>query len=195
MSRKLYLALALLPAVAGTHALALGLGGMRLQSALDQPFVGEIDLVDVKPDELDSVKVQIAPQAEFNRAGTERYHHLSKLRFSAQISPSGNPVIRVSSREPMREPYMDFLVEVLWPKGRLVKQYTLLLDPPVTASRSAPRIEQPVVDARPARTASSTSAPAPTRAASMSNATQAPPPAATKTGVARRPDCGQFQTG
>ena len=178
MSRKLYRVLALLPALAGTQALALGLGGMRLQSALDQPFVGEIDIVDVKPDELDAVKAQIAPQAEFNRAGTERYHHLSKLRFSAQISPSGNPVIRVSSREPMREPYMDFLVEVLWPKGRLVKQYTLLLDPPVTASRSAPRIEQPVVDARPARTASSTSAPAPTRAASMSNATQAPPPAA-----------------
>jgi len=173
MSRKLYLAFALLSALAGTHAHALGLGGLRLQSALDQPFLGEIDLIDAKPDELDAIKVQIAPQAEFSRAGTERYHHLTRLRFSPQVSARGNPVIRVSSREPMREPYMDFLVEVVWPKGRLVKQYTLLLDPPVTASRSAPPIEQPVVDARPARARAATSVPA-----SATATPKAPPPAA-----------------
>ena len=148
MSRTFYLALTLVPALAGAPVYALGIGGMRLQSALNQPFVGEIELLDVKPDELDSVKVQIAPQAEFNRAGTERYHYLAKLRFSPQLSPRGGPVIRVTSREPIREPYMDFLVEVQWPTGRLVKQFTLLLDPPVTSPRSAPRVEQAVAPAR-----------------------------------------------
>jgi len=186
MSRKLYLALALVLALAGMQVHALGLGGMRLQSALDQPFVGEIDLVDVKPDELDSVKVQIAPQAEFSRTGTERYHHLTKLRFSAQISPRGNPVIRVSSREPMREPYMDFLVEAVWPAGRLVKQYTLLLDPPVTASRSAPRIEQPIVEARPAR-AAAPGVPAVAPVSAAATAPQAPPPAARPARIAAPP--------
>ncbi len=148
MACKLKLAFALVPAVIATQAYALGLGGMRLQSALDQPFTAEIDLLDVKPDELDAVKAQVASQAEFARSGTERYHHLTKLRFSPQISPRGKPVIRVSSREPIREPYMDFLVEVVWPKGRLVKQYTLLLDPPVTAGRAAPAIASPAIEGR-----------------------------------------------
>ncbi len=153
MSRKLFVAssvsLAVSLTLAGADALALGVGGLRVQSALNQPFVGEIDLLDVKPDELDGVKAQIAGLAEFSKVGAERYHYLTKLRFSPQLSPRGKAVIRVSSREPIREPYMDFLMEVLWPKGRLVREYTVLLDPPVTAGRSAPRIEQPLAQPRP----------------------------------------------
>lgn len=139
-------ALALALAVADAHA--LGLGGLRVQSALNQPFVGEIALLDVKPDELDTVKVQIASADEFTKAGSERYRYLSELRFRPQISPRGETVIRVSSREPIREPYMDFLLEVTWPKGRLVKGYTVLLDPPVTDGRRQSRIEPPVVEPR-----------------------------------------------
>ncbi|WP_295388103.1 FimV/HubP family polar landmark protein [uncultured Thiodictyon sp.] len=178
MSHKLCLAPALVLALASGSAHALGIGGIRLQSALDQPFVGEIDLVDVKPDELDGVKVQIAPQTEFSRAGTERYHYLTKLRFSPQISPRGNPVIRVSSKEPMREPYMDFLVEVVWPKGRLVKQYTVLLDPPVTTARSAPRVAPAVVDVRPPPSTPVRAAAPPEPTAPARPAKAAPPAAA-----------------
>lgn len=152
MSRKHFvmstLSLAVALSLAGPDAIALGVGGLRVQSALNQPFVGEIDLLDVKPDELDSVKAQIAGAEEFGKAGAERYHYLTKVRFSPQISPRGKAVLRVSSREPIREPYMDFLVEVQWPKGRVVKEYTVLLDPAVTAERSSPRIEQPVSRAR-----------------------------------------------
>lgn len=135
-------------ALATADVQALGLGGLRVQSALNQPFVGEIALLDVKPDELDAVKVQIASAEEFSKAGSERYHYLSRLRFSPQLSPRGEPVIRISSREPIREPYMDFLVEVAWPKGRLVKGYTVLLDPPATDGRRPPLIDQPVVQPR-----------------------------------------------
>jgi pilus assembly protein FimV len=155
MSRKLFVAstlsLAVSLALAGASAHALGVGGMRVQSGLNQPFAGEIDLLDVKPDELDSIKAQIASVSEFGKAGAERYHYLTKLRFTPQISPRGHTVVRVSSREPIREPYMDFLMEVQWPKGRLVREYTVLLDPPVTAGRSAPRVEQPVAQPRPVR--------------------------------------------
>ncbi len=170
-------ALALALAVGDVHA--LGLGGLRVQSALNQPFVGEIALLDVKPDELDTVKVQIASAEEFGKAGAERYHYLSRLRFSPQISPRGETVIRVSSREPVREPYMDFLLEVTWPKGRLVKGYTVLLDPPVTDGRRPSRIERPVVEPRGvaaaarADTGSGAAAPAP-----APRQRQAPPPPA-----------------
>lgn len=169
-------ALALALAAAEVHA--LGLGGLRIQSALNQPFVGEIALLDVKPDELDAIKVQIASAEEFSKAGSARYQYLSGLRFSPQISPRGETVIRVSSREPIREPYIDLLVEVTWPKGRLVKGYTVLLDPPVTDGRRTSRIDRPVVEPRTAvnraapdaRTFAAAPA-APTRAAQPS-----PPP-------------------
>ncbi len=143
MSRKLILAsavsLALLPGVAA----ALGLGGIRTQSALNEPFFAEIDLVDARRDELDAIKVLLAPAEDFQRAGAPRPHFLTRLRFQPQISPQGRPVIVVTSSEPVREPFLDFLIELNWPQGRMVKGYTVLLDPPVTLDRRAPRVERP----------------------------------------------------
>ena len=145
MTRKLVLAsavsLALLPGV----ATALGLGGIRAQSALNEPFFAEIDLVDAKPDELDAIKVLLAPPEEFERAGSPRPHFLTRLRFQPQVSPQGRPVILVTSSDPVREPFLDFLVELNWPQGRMVKGYTVLLDPPVTLDRRAPRVERAAV--------------------------------------------------
>ncbi|WP_295408686.1 FimV/HubP family polar landmark protein [uncultured Thiocystis sp.] len=129
--------------LAGTDASALGLGGIRTLSVLNQPFSGEIDIHDVNPDELDAIKVSIASQEAFNKAGIERYYYLTKLTFTPGLSPQGKPVIRVSSREPIREPYMDVLVDINWPRGQLVKEYTILLDPPVLANRRAPRVDTP----------------------------------------------------
>ncbi|MGE5154343.1 MAG: FimV/HubP family polar landmark protein [Bdellovibrio bacteriovorus] len=171
------MASALALALAVTDVQALGLGGLRVQSALNQPFVGEIALLDVKPDELDTVKVQIASVEEFRKAGSERYHYLTQLRFSPQISPRGETVVRISSREPLREPYMDLLLEVTWPKGRLVKGYAVLLDPPATDGRRPSRIEQPVVSARSApATARGDSGPADAKPA-VRQRPASPPPA------------------
>ena len=116
----------------------LGVGGIRTESALNQPFAAEIDLVGANPDELDAVKVTLASEAEFAKRGADRQHYLTKLSFKPQISPRGKPVVRVTSAEPIREPYMNLLIEVAWPKGRLVREYTVLLDPPVTARRAPP---------------------------------------------------------
>ncbi len=163
MFRKHVLASAMALALAGGDVLALELGGMRTLSALNQPFVGEIDLLDVKPDELDAVKAGIASQEAFSEAGLERYQYLTKLQFSPQISTQGHTVIRVTSREPIREPYIDFLVEVAWPNGQLVKEYTVLLDPPATTGRATPRIDAPVASSL---SASASGEPAPASAES-----------------------------
>jgi pilus assembly protein FimV len=129
--------------LAGTDVSALGLGGIRTLSRLNQPFAGEIDLYDVKPEDIDTLSVKIASQEAFAKAGLERYYYLSKLTFIPEISPQGQAVIRVASREPIREPYMDLLIEVYWPTGQLVKEYTVLLDLPVLAKRQALPVEPP----------------------------------------------------
>ena len=145
MFRKAILASMLSLLLVSGPALALGLGGIHTESALNQPFAAEIDLVGANPDELDAVKVVLASEAVFAKRGTDRQHYLTKLRFKPQISPRGKPVVRVTSTDPVREPYMDFLIEVVWPQGRLVREFTVLLDPPVSARRTIPAVERPVV--------------------------------------------------
>lgn len=149
MVRKWVLASAISLALSPPGVAALGLGELRTDSALNEPFVAEIALIDVKPDELDTVKASLAPDAEFEKVGAERFFYLTKLRFSPQISPQGRPILRVTSREPIREPFLDFLVEVNWPAGRLVREYTVLLDPPTTRDRRARRQIRDAVVAAP----------------------------------------------
>jgi pilus assembly protein FimV len=157
MSRQVIQASLLILALTGTDAYALGLGGLRTESALNQPFVGEIDLFDVKPDELDTVKATLATADAFAKSGIERYHFLTQLAFAPRMSERGGAVIRITSREPIREPFMDFLVEVVWPAGQLVKEFTVLLDPPSTSERPAPAVRPPAIaDRRPAGPSSST---------------------------------------
>ncbi|MGA7982001.1 MAG: FimV/HubP family polar landmark protein [Chromatiaceae bacterium] len=144
MFRKLILASAVSLALAPAGAGAMGLGGIRTQSALYEPFEGEIDLLGVKLDQLDTLKVGLAPDAEFAKVGAPLPHQVSRLRFKAQVSPEGRPVIRITSQAPIREPYLDFLVQVNSSEGRLVKEYTVLLDPPTTVKRSPPRVRQAV---------------------------------------------------
>lgn len=159
MSRTLMFGLVILWSLVGSSAHALGLGGLHAQSALNQPFVGEIELLDAKPDELDTVKAGLAPAEAFTAAGIERFHFLSRLSFEPAVSARGTPVIRVSSREPIREPFLDFLVELVWPDGRLVREYTVLLDPPGLTERSAPVAVAPAT----AEPSATTTAEPPTR--------------------------------
>lgn len=144
MSRKLFQASVLTLAMASPEAFALGLGGLSTQSALNQPFVGEIELFDVKPDELDTLQLTLASPEAFTREGLERYHFLTRLEFTPLARPDGTTVVRVSTRDPVREPYLDFLVTAVWPQGRLMKGYTVLLDPPLMRRERAPAISAPV---------------------------------------------------
>ncbi|MCB2261951.1 MAG: tetratricopeptide repeat protein [Candidatus Thiosymbion ectosymbiont of Robbea hypermnestra] len=133
------LSLALAPNLAG----ALALGDIRAWSALGEPFAGRIELLDVAPDELDTLEVRLASQAEFDQASTPRPHFLTGLKFEPRISPEGRAMIRVTSRRPVREPFLDFLIEIAWPQGRLVGAYTVLLDPPATRGTPSPEAATP----------------------------------------------------
>lgn len=134
--RKLAVALALVGGLGSNMANALGLGDAELQSYLNERLDARIALReanDVSPDE---VLVDLAPSAAFQRVGIERSFFLNNLQFSVSTAPDGQLVIDVSSDEPVREPYLNFLVEVTWPNGRLLREYSLLIDPPTYAEES-----------------------------------------------------------
>ncbi len=133
---------------------ALGLGDIRLSSALNEPLRAEIELLSASPEELNNIKIQLASAETFTRYGIDRPLFLTRLQF--EVAKSGRAdgnVIRVSSVDPIREPFVTFLVEASWSRGRLLREYTLLLDPPTFAP-------PPVAQAPQAVTAPTRSAPA-----------------------------------
>ncbi len=119
----------LLPLTAG----ALGLGEIRLRSALNQPFVAEIPVTGDSAGELTQLTVQLAPAATFERFGLDRPRFLDDLSFKVQQDGS-QAVVRVTSSQPVSEPFISLLLDVSWPQGRLLREYTVLLDPPAFAS-------------------------------------------------------------
>ena len=123
-------ALALLLALPSA-AFALGLGDIHLLSPLNAPLDAEIELVDVAADELSTVQVQLASRDTFARYGLEMPPYLSTVQLKTVRTPDGREVIRLKSFEPISEPFVTLLVEVNWSRGRLVREYTMLLDPPV----------------------------------------------------------------
>jgi pilus assembly protein FimV len=140
MFRKLSLALAVSAALSSAGALALGLGEIVTKSALNENFNADIALVDVNPADIDGVKVTLASSDAYARAGLDRSFFLSRLRFEPLVLDNGDTVVRITTNDPVREPFLNFLLEVNWPKGRLIREYTVLLDPPVTLARRPPPI-------------------------------------------------------
>lgn len=128
--RKLATAAAVSLALASGGAFGLGLGDIEMRSALNQPMSAEIPLTSVQAGELDGMIVKLADEAAFARAGIDRSAALTDLTFSVDSS-AGRPVIRIASNRPVVEPFLNFLLEVDWPQGRMVREYTVLLDPPV----------------------------------------------------------------
>jgi len=135
--RKLATAAAVSLALASGSAKALILGEIEMRSALNQPIDAEIELSSVADGELEGMQVQLASQEAFSRAGIERSRVLTDLRFKVTKNASGQPSIQISSRKPVLEPFLNFLVDVEWRGGRLVREYTVLLDPPVFMTPSA----------------------------------------------------------
>ena len=152
--RNLVLAIAAATALTSEMAYALGLGEVTLKSALNQPLMAEIELLDAKTLAPGEVVPVLASAEDFNRAGVDRQYFLTDLTFTPVLRPDGKSVIRVSSTKPVREPYLNFLIEVLWPSGRLLREYTLLLDPPLyspeIAASVAPQLPVAAPVSRPA---------------------------------------------
>ena len=115
---------------------ALGLGEIEVNSALNQRLNADIELLSADPEETEKIIVKLASRKEFSRAGLDRPYLLSDLRFKSTVV-DGVTQINVSSGSPIREPFINFLIEVDWPKGHLLREYTILLDPPVFMTQSA----------------------------------------------------------
>ena len=118
----------LLAAPAG--AWALGLGDIELQSALNQPFRAEIAL-SATTDEMQGLRVTLAAPDTFDRYGLDRPGFLNSFEFRVVADRSGRNVVQVTSRESIAEPFVTLLLEATWPRGRTLREYTVLLDPPV----------------------------------------------------------------
>lgn len=146
---KLSKTIAMMGLLAPLGASALGVGDIRLHSGLNQSLNAEIPLVLSGADSLDDVKVSLAGPEAFAKAGVERQYFLTKLQFSTVQKSNGQYAILVSSREVMREPFLNFLVEVNWPQGRVLREFTVLLDPPASlpeeamAETAPPAVERP----------------------------------------------------
>lgn len=145
MVRKLALAVLFTLGSAPLSVYGIGLGDMKTYSALNQNFKGEIQLLSVPQGELDTMRVKLASREAFAKVGSEYMHILNRLRFEPVRRKDGSAVILVTSREVIREPFLDFLVEVNWPNGRLVKEYTVLLDPPLTTKRRPAETSKPKI--------------------------------------------------
>lgn len=192
----LALAAALLVASGGVHA--LGLGKLNVQSALGETMRAEIDITSLSPEEAASLKVRVAPVDTYRSSGIEYNQVLTATQV--QIARrDGRTVLRVTSDRAVQEPFVDVILELTWSSGRLVREYTLLFDPPALP-KPAPVITAPPAMAAapaPAQAASSeavpAAAPAVTSALPRNGAAPAPAPAPAPA-VARAPAPAQVQT-
>ncbi|RXU16851.1 hypothetical protein B1F70_09370, partial [Pseudomonas syringae] len=115
--RKLVLAIAAASALSSGMAQALGLGELSVKSTLNQPLVAEIELTEAQGLNATQVVPSLATTADFAQAGVTRQAFLNDLTFTPVINASGKSVLRITSSKPVREPYVKFLVQVLWPNG------------------------------------------------------------------------------
>jgi pilus assembly protein FimV len=119
-----------------TTGFTLGLGEIEVNSALNQRLNAEIELLSTTPEDTENIIVKLASRKEFSRAGLDRPYLLNDLRFKSEII-DGVAHIKVSSGSPIREPFINFLIEIDWPNGHLLREYTVLLDPPVFMTQTA----------------------------------------------------------
>ena len=147
--RKTLLASSILAIPSLAHA--LGLGGIEVKSGLNEPLNAEIQVIQAAPGEADGLAVALASAEDFARVGIDRARMDMPLNFAVGKTSNGQAVIKVTSAAPVREPFLNFLLEVNWSKGRLLREYTVLLDPPVSApSRGNPQVATaPVRDTKP----------------------------------------------
>lgn len=176
---------------------AAGLGQLQIKSSLGQPLLAEVDLLSVGKDEAGSLNVRLATPEAFRQANLEYSAALIGVRTTIERRPGGQPYVKIVSTRPMNEPFVDMLLELSWSQGKLLREYTVLVDPPnyappTAAVATAPLIVPPVVPAQSTSTPITPVAPAepapalpeaapPVTAGAEAPAapqdTQAPPPA------------------
>ena len=164
------------------HALALGLGKLTVESALGQPLSARIELTSVTKEDLDSLRARIADPSLYRQNNLTYQATLSRARISLE-GAGGQPYLKVTSPVSVQEPFLDLLVELDWAAGRVVREYTFLLDPPGMPMAGATEAVTPPRAVTPARTSAAPAqrAPAPTSTTAAAPAVAAPAAPATAT--------------
>lgn len=138
---------------------AAGLGKVTVFSALGQPLRAEVEFSATR-EELSSMKASLASPDAFKAAGLDYASALQTIRFSIDKRANGQPIVRLTSERPINDPFVDMLMELNWASGRLVREYTFLLDPPEMIVRAPAPVTTPA--AKPAMAPAATpAAPAP----------------------------------
>lgn len=122
--------LAVVSLLAPASAQPLGIGDIELHSALNQNLNASIKLSVAAGENPSDISVRLAPVEKFDQAGVPWNYFLSKIKLEPVIQANGNVIVKVTSREALTEPFLDFLLEVSWPQGSQIREYTLLIDPP-----------------------------------------------------------------
>lgn len=176
------LALSALSAAAFTlfagHASALGLGRLSVQSALGDALRAEIDVTSLSTEEASSLQVRIASPETYRAAGVDYHPALSGARVTLARRSDGRPYLRLVSERVVTEPFVDLILEMNWASGRLVREYTLLLDPPRNLAQGAAPSAPAQVATPPQSAAAAPNLTASAPAPAMAVATPVPPPAA-----------------
>jgi pilus assembly protein FimV len=160
-------AMAVLGSIATLPAHALGLGRVTVQSALGEPLRAEIEIVEISADEAASLRASVANADAFKAAGLEYTAAVANVQISLQRRTDGRSFLRLSSDRPVSEPFVDLILEARWASGRIVRDYTMLFDPPNLRQAAAPAMPAPTapVLSRPAAPPPVASLPAPPRPA------------------------------
>lgn len=155
-----------------SSAFALALGRITVQSALGEPLRAEIDIPEINADEAGSLKPTIAAPGAFRAAGLEYNPALAGIQITLQRRADGRAYIRLVSDRAVSEPFVDLIVQASWASGRIVRDYTILLDPPTLRARTPAAPIAPQVAATPVAPARVT--PAPVAPAAAATAPAAP---------------------
>lgn len=113
---------------------ALGVGEIETHSALNQLLNAQIPLVGSQKEDPSNIRIGIASREAFEKAGIDRPHYLTQLKFTPVLEKNGEITVDVRSTATIKEPFVNFILEVEWPQGRTLKEFTILLDPPITMS-------------------------------------------------------------
>ncbi len=171
-----------------TGSWALGLGRLAVQSSLGETLRAEIDVTSLTPEEAGNLKIRIAPPESYRSLGVEYNSVLPTTQAALLKRADGRPFLRLTSDRVVQEPFVDVILELSWSTGRLVREYTLLFDPPVAQAPAAPPAPAvataPVFSAPPAaapvasRPQRPAPVPAPAPAPAADRVAKAPPPPA-----------------
>jgi pilus assembly protein FimV len=167
MNKMLRLPVALAFALGASNAFALGLGQVQVKSSLNQPLLAEIPVLENAPGEAADLQIRLASSEAFARIGLEQPSPalMTSLSFEVTQGEGGKPVIRITTPNRINDPFLSLLIEAEWARGKLLREYTLLLDPPLAVpSRATPSETQPLPqgDVRPAPSESLATPPAAT---------------------------------